>query len=365
MEFFAQPALDVASSAIFTLATGIAVKYPVSLSGPVVSVGQSAFRINRHIVRGDVPVTLTDVAATAGSFWYNHETGQIQEYLDVRKKHVIEGNTLNGVEITVTDHSCITTSQWLTAPEFSQYITGNGCAGPQVIPARTLGAWLKIGTTGVENVALPQNESFNLIAIMNMVSVAFYLLVTVSSFKKKLNPLRNGIEDKLMNALACASGIMVVYAACYDVVLDTQCTQTEAALVAIPMCIILLLLAQALKLKSSPRFDISNAKLLIVSSVSLSLSISVLDYVNTNDFYALTATIVNCIAALAVLLIISKSNASNTWQVTLYERAILEIAIISSLRLLVQNELGELFALATSMVVAIIVSKYCFPKTLA
>jgi hypothetical protein len=347
---------------VFTLATGIAVKYPVFLSGTPPSQGESAFRINRHIVTGTVPVVLQTLAGTAGSFWYNHETGQIQEELDVRNKHVVDGSTISGVKITIIDHACIPTSQWITAPEFSQYIPGNGCIGTPAIPARTIGAWLKIGTTGVENIALPQNDSFSLISIMNMVSVAFYLIVTVSSFRQTTLRLPQNTETKVARTFAIATGLALIYAASVDVISDTQCTQAEAAIVAFPMTLFLMLAGKSLRLQSTDIFNIVNTKLLIVSSISLSLSISVVDYSNTKDMYSLTACIINSIAVLVVLLIISKSNNGTPWQITRFERSIVEIAIISSLRLLVHNELGELFALATALTTAVITSKYCLPQ---
>ena len=198
---------------------------------------------------------------------------------------------------------------------------------------------------------------------MNMISVAFYLIVTVSSFSVSQNlPNTSIVESGLTNVLALVSGTMLVYAASMDVILDTQCTKTEAAIVAIPMTLFFMLAANNIKIESKDVFKVTNAKFLIISSVSLSLSITALDYTNTKEFYSLVSVLINGVAALVVLLVISKANTTKDWTVTRFERAIIEIAIISSLRVLVHNELGELFALATAAVVAIITSKYCRPK---
>lgn len=364
MDFFVQPALETASTAVFTLATGMAVKYPVLLSGPNPQInGQAAMRVNNHIVAGDVPVILTDLATTVGNFWYNQASSHIVERLDLRNKHFVSGTSISGVEVTVTEHACIPENMWMSAPEFSQYLPGNSCNGTKVIPARVIDAWLKIGPNGVEGIAVPQSNSFSLIAIMNMISVAFYLIVTVSSFSVSRTFYNTSIiESSLTNVLALASGTMLVYAASMDVILDTQCTKTEAAIVAIPMTLFLMLAANYLQLRSNNVFEVNNAKFLIISSVSLSLSITALDYTNTEEFYSLVAVVINGVAALVVLLVISKANTTKEWTVTRFERAIIEIAIISSLRVLVHNELGELFALATAIVVAVITSKYCIPK---
>ena len=357
------PALETASTAVFVLASGIAVKYPVYLSGAAQAEGQSVFRINNHIVQGDVPVSLTELATTVGSFWYNQETGEIAQDLELRNKHIVEGKSISGIEITLAEHACIKENTWLTAPEFSKFMAGNGCEALQEVPARTIGAWLNIGATGVENVALSQSDSFSLITILNMVSVAFYLIVTVASFQPSGQPINEAeVETKLMNALAIVSGVGLTYVSSMDVILDTQCTTAEAAITAVSLALFLVLGSTALNIKSHGVFAVQNTRFLILSSVSLSLSIVTIDYTNTKEVYSLVATIINALAVLVVLLVISKSNTSGQWIITKYERTIIELAIISSLRVLVHDELGKLFALATAMVASIITTKYCTPQ---
>jgi hypothetical protein len=370
MSFFVSPSNEEGSFGIFTLASGLIMKLPVILSGAGTGI-QETFRANRHLVTGPVPVRLTDLANNVGEFWYSQKSGELSEYMDLRNMHVIKGNIVDGVEVNIDDRACINNDRWIIAPEFSYYAlkTSSMPCPTETISARHLNAWIKVGSSGINEVALPHNQSFQLITILNMISIAFYLLITVGSFKGKTlsdQPLLLG--PKICRTLCIVIGASIVYISSYDMVRDTKCTETEAAIVAAPITLFFMLLSYGFNIKSAPFFDITNTMFVLFSSVSLSLSVVGLDYINTSEPYSLVAMIANGIAMLITIMVMTRGKSTSLdprkmkTTITKYERAIVEIAIISSLRVLVHHQLGELFALGTAGTVAIIVSKYCFEQ---
>jgi len=369
MSFFVSPSNEEGSFGIFTLANGLIMKLPVLLSGPTPG-SEETFRANRHLVTGPVPVGLTELANNVGEFWYSHTTGEVSEYLDLRNMHVVTGDTVDGVQINIDNRACIDNDRWINAPEFSYYAlkTSTAACAPETISARHLGAWIKIGSSGIENIALPHNQSFQLITILNMLSIAFYLLVTVGSFKAKTSTNELLQNSKITRTTCIVVGAAIVYISSFDMVRDTKCTETEAAIVAAPITLFFMLISYGFNIKSAPAFDITNTMFVLFSSVSLSLSVVGIDYINTSEPYSLIAMIANGIALLITILVMTRGTNNGLdirtmkTSITKYERAIVEIAIISSLRVLVHHQLGELFALGTAGTVAIIVSKYCFEK---
>ncbi len=369
MSFFVSPSNEEGAFGVFTLANGLIMKLAVSLTAAVGPI-QETFRANRHLVTGSVPVNLQDLANSVGEFWYNQQSGELSEYIDLRNMHVVKGKTIDGVEVNIDDRACINSDRWIIAPEFSYYaLQTSGACAPETISARHINAWIKVGSSGISTVALPNNQSFQLITILNMISIAFYLLVTVGSFKAKTTsdqPLLLG--SRMARTLCIVIGASIVYISSFDMVKDTKCTETEAAIVAAPITLFFMLLSYGFNIKSAPFFDITNTMFVLFSSVSLSLSVVGLDYINTSEPYSLIAIIANGIAMLITIMVMTRGTNTSIdprkmkTTITKYERAIVEIAIISSLRVLVHHQLGELFALGTAGTVAIIVSKYCFEQ---
>jgi len=166
-----------------------------------------------------------------GTFWYSHSSGQIVESIDKRAFHIVDGDQLNlknGGTITVgfDDYMCVIDNTYIEGPEFQIFVHENGCVSPtQTIPAKFLDTWVKIGATGIEAVALPVSGSFALLLMLNLLSLCFYLLISIDTFK----PATEGvIEDNVTkwftSSLAVACSVGLVYVSCYDVVRDTQCT---------------------------------------------------------------------------------------------------------------------------------------------
>ena len=359
-----QPAVDAGAFGVFTLATGLAMKLQVQLSSAPTGTETVTFRMNRQVVSGPVPVQLEALAGDVGEFWYNHRTGEVVEYLALRGTHVVEGDHLDGFEVTLADSACVQTSTWITAPEFALFMQGNGCQDDNSVPARQLGAWVRIGAQGIDRIALPQSDSFAIITMLNMLSIAFYLIITVGSFQPQTreDPTNQKFErllSRITRTAAIVAGAAVVYVSAYDVMRDTRCTEAEAAIAAAPVVLFLLTVANGLRITSSPTFRIVKSRVVIFSSVSLALSLLTVDFINTREPYSLVCTIVATLAVMIVLLVLSRPQPI----ITRYERAIIEIAMISTLRVLAHHELGELFALGTAGTVAVVVAKYCFPDT--
>lgn len=364
MASLVQPAIDAGAFGVFTLATGLAMKLPVVPTAESATQETITFRMNRQVVTGPVPVQLAELAGDVGSFWYNHKTGEVLEYLALRGTHVVEGNMIDGFEVNLSDGACVPTSTWITAPEFALYLEGNGCATSNSVPARQLGAWVHMSDQGIDRIALPQSDSFAIITMLNMLSIAFYLIITVGSFaaQGQEDPTAENFErllSKITRTVAIVAGVAVVYVSAYDVMRDTRCTEAEAAIAAAPVVLFLIAVANGLRLTSSPTFRILNSRLIIFSSASLALSLLTVDFLNTREPYSFVCTVVATIAVMIVLLVLSRPKPI----ITKYERAIVEIAMVSTLRVLAHHEMGELFALGTAGTVAIIVAKYCLPDT--
>ena len=123
------------------------------------------------------------------------------------------------------DYTCVADNTYIEGPEFQIFVHGNGCPSPQVIPAKFLDTWVKIGSTGIEAVALPISGSFALLLMLNLLSLCFYLLISIDTFKP---PPAQVIEDNITkwftSSLAVACSVGLVYVSCFDIIRDTQCT---------------------------------------------------------------------------------------------------------------------------------------------
>lgn len=65
------------------------------------------------MVRGDVPLSLQDLAVQVGPFWYSHSDSQIVETIDKRAFHVVKSGMVDDVEVTIDDYACIQTDRFI------------------------------------------------------------------------------------------------------------------------------------------------------------------------------------------------------------------------------------------------------------
>ena len=245
----------------------------------------------------------------------------------------------------------------LAGPEFQLHVVGSGCAAIQSIPAKELGARVKIWPQGIEEVALPMSDSFSLLLMLNLASLAFYLIMSISTFKEpNIQPQTHNFLTKITKALAVASAVALVYVSSFDIVFDTQCTRAEAAAAATGLTVFFLLVGNVLTstISSNDNYNIESIWVLI-SSVSLSSSVAAIDYFSSEEVFSLVALHVNLLAAFKLMVIIL-SRASP--YISSEERCIIELAIVSSLRTLVSAELGVFFALGVAFSSSILLFKY-------
>lgn len=244
-------------------------------------------------------------------------------------------------------------------PEFQLFVNGNGCTGKESIPAKELGAWIRIGPSGVEEVALPMSTSFSLLLMLNLASLAFYLLISVSAFKpdsdERLSKLGGyGVFKGLSSACATA----IVYVSCFDIVFDTQCSMAEAAAAGTGLTVFFLIVGKAItessNISSSAIYTIDRW-IVLCSSVSLSFSVSAIDYLTSEETFSLVSFLVNGIASAILLLVILRSDIK---YILAPERCIVELAIVSALRTLVSAELGVFFALGVAFTSSILIFKF-------
>lgn len=320
------------------------------------------------MVTGDVPLGLQDLAAEVGAFWYSHNSGQIVEAIDKRAFHVVTGNELTKseggtIEVIFGEFLCLENSTFIEGPEFQLFVNGNGCTAAQTIPAKYLNTWVKIDGTGIEAVALPLSTSFSLLIMMNLLSLCFYLLVSIETFESSSGLYEityTSNTNWITSSIASASAVALIYVSSYDVVRDTQCTDGEAAISSVALTAFLVFVGYGIvstsDLYSHVQFKIKNV-LVLMSSISLSLSVVAVDYFTSEEPYSLVALIVNTASVFVILISVVRPSGENNFMHA-SERCLVELSIISSLRAIMSAELGVFFALGTGITASILLFKY-------
>ena len=138
----------------------------------------------------------------------------------------------------------------------------------------------------------------------------------------------------------------------------------EASITAIALTLFLIFAGNGIvstsNLYGSKSYTVDNIVALL-SSISLSLSIVIIDYINSEEAFSLVALVVNVVSVFILLLVMIREKSSEKYIMYGCERAIVELSIISSLRTIVSAELGIFFALGTGVASTILMFKYTTP----
>jgi hypothetical protein len=139
----------------------------------------------------------------------------------------------------------------------------------------------------------------------------------------------------------------------------------EASIAAVALALFLILgafgIVSTSKLYGQRVYAQTNVFVLF-SSLSLSISISVIDYINSEEPYSLVSLAINAVSIFVMWLSFVRPKVDAMYIVYGSERALVELSIVSSLRTIVSAELGVFFAFGTGITAAILVFKLIVPR---